>query len=137
MMNDKNLALNRIKNKRNRALFLLAGIAAIAGFTDAFGNNEGWLISTIRLLLPLVAIITIYYWLTLDARLLNYRIPKYIKYIIILFGIIGIPIYFWQTRKFKDFCFNLGGLWLYIFYLLIYYVFKVVVTSGLSATGYY
>ena len=92
-MNDESLEL-RITRKRNQSLFLLAIVAAITGFIDAFSNNNGWVISIFRLVMPLIAIATIYSWIIFDAKLLNYHLPKYIKYIIILFGIVGVPVYF-------------------------------------------
>ena len=136
-MNRQNPEFRKIKNKRNLTLFWLGIAALITGFINAFTNNIGLPITMVRLLMPLVAIAIIYYWIIYDARLRNYRIPKYVKYIIILFGIIGVPIYFWQTRNFFQFCLNIGGFWLFIYYLLIYYVGIVVTTFGLSSLGYY
>ena len=135
-MNDKNIEFEMIK-KRNLSLLLLALVAAITGFIDALSNHNGLTISILRLVMPLIAIATIYYWIVCDAKLLNYRLPRYIKCIIILFGIIGVPIYFWQTRNFKKFCFNLGGLWIFIYYIIVYYIFKVITVSGLSSLDYY
>ena len=135
-MNDKNIEFETIK-KRNLSLLSLAIVAALTGFIDAFSNNSGLAISILRLLMPLIAIVTIYSWIIFDAKLLNYRLPKYVKYIIILFGIIGVPIYFWQTRNLKKFCLNLGGLWMFIYYFIIYYICKIITVSGLSSLDYY
>ncbi len=136
-MNNNNLDLKKIENKRNRYLFLLGIAAAMAGSINTFTNNNGSLITIFRLLISLIAISIIYFWIIYDAKIRNYHIPKYIKYTIILFGIIGVPIYFWRSRSFKSFCLNLAGLWLFIYYFVIYYIFAVITAFFLFQIGYF
>ena len=109
-----------IKNKRNNSLYILGLLAAIGGCLNAIFYDNNNILSLIGIIMPLLAIAAIYFWLIYDAKLRSYRIPKYVKFIIILFGIIGLPIYFWQTRNIKDFIINIGGLWLFLYYYLIY-----------------
>ena len=111
-----------IKNKRNNSLYILGFLAAVGGCLNAIFYDNDNILSLIAIVMPLLAIASVYFWIIYDARLRNYRIPKYVKFIIILFGIIGVPIYFWQTRNVKGFIINIGGLWLFIYYYLIYYI---------------
>ncbi len=118
-------------------MFWLGIVAAIAGCVDAFTNNNGLPMDIISILVSIVAIAIIYYWVIYDAKLRNYRIPKYVKYTIILFSIVGVPIYFWQTRSFSNFCLNLAGLWIFIYHYFVYYLGVVLMTFLLSSAGYY
>ena len=136
-MNNKNLDLAKIEQKRKTSLSLLGIAAGISGCIDAFTENNGLVISILRILMSFVAIAIIYYWIIYDAKLHDYRIPKYLKYIIILFAIVGVPIYFWQTRNFKDFCYNIAGLWLFFYYGIIYYICVVITALLLSSLEYY
>lgn len=136
-MNNKDLDLTKVKSKRDMFLLWLGIAAAATGLVDAFANNSKLPIDIISIAISIVAIIIIYCWVIYDAKLRNYRIPKYIKYIVILFSIIGVPIYFWQTRSFKDFCLNFAGLWLFIYHYFIYYLGVVITTFFLTRTGYY
>lgn len=136
-MNSKDIDTEKNKSKRHQSLLLLGITAAITGIINSLTENNDLLISLVRLLMPLLAIATIYYWIIYDARLRSYRIPKYTKYIIILFGLIGVPIYFWQTRSLKDFWLNLAGLWLFIYYCFIYYISVVITAFFLVSIGYY
>ena len=136
-MNNKTIDTENNKHKRNKSLLLLGITAAITGIINSFTENNGLVISFIRLLLPLIAIAIVYFWIIYDAKMHQYSIPKYIKYIIILFGVIGIPIYFWKTRNFKDFCLNFAGLWLFIYYYFVFYIFAVITAFALASLGYY
>ena len=136
-MNEQNLDRAKMKQKRKTALFWLGIAAGVSGCIDAFTEHDGLIISIVRLLMSLIAIAIIYYWIVYDAKLYDYRIPKYLKYIIILFAIVGIPLYFWQTRSFKAFCYNLAGIWLFIYYGFIYYICAVIMALLLSGWGYY
>jgi hypothetical protein len=118
-----NLELKNLKYKRNRTLFLLGLLGIISGFSNAVLYNQPQLLEYSSIVASLIAIAIIYYWIIYDAKVRNYRIPKYLKYLIILFSIVGVPIYFWQTRSFKNFFLNLGGLWLFAFFSFIYSIF--------------
>lgn len=122
-----------------RKLFLvLLGIAGLlnGGFTAYFYSQES-LVSIVGICFSLIAISLIYFWIYHDSRARNYKTPKLTRYLIILIGIIGVPIYFWQTRNLKDFCLNLGGLWLFLFYSIAYYVSFYLTVFALTKLGDY
>lgn len=129
-MNLKNpqVAQNKHKLKRDRCLVWLGIIAVIGGILDPFGDR----VAAFQFISFLIAIALFYCWIIYDGRMRGFTIPKYVKYIIALFGVIGIPIYFWQTRSFRQFCLQLGGLWLFIFHYIFYYVSATAVHLALS-----
>ena len=57
--------------------------------------------------------------------------------LIVLFGIIGIPAYFWRTRTPKEFFISLGGLFLYIIPTITYYLAYWVTVKVMQFLGYY
>ena len=118
-MNNKNLK-EEFKKKRNNYLLGLCLLAAIGGCLNAFLYDRDRLVYTLGILNTLGAIILIYLWIIYDAKFRSYRIPQYIKYIIVLIGLIGVPMYFWRTRNTKDFWINIGGLWLFAVHSIIY-----------------
>ncbi|MCC0179483.1 hypothetical protein I4641_21215 [Waterburya agarophytonicola K14] len=115
-----NLDLEKIEQKRNKTLLFLGLLGVASGFIDALLYDNQKLLEISSIVSSLIAIALIYFWIIYDAKIHRYRIPKYIKYLVILFSVIGVPIYFWKTRKFSNFILNIGGLWLFAFYGLLY-----------------
>lgn len=126
-MNNENVKEEKFKKKRNNYLLLLGLWAAIGGCLNAWFYDSDRLVYTLGILNSLGAIALIYFWIIYDAKSRSYRIPQLVKYLIILLSIVGVPIYFWQTRNIKDFCLNIGGLWLFAFHSVIYSIFAYIV----------
>ena len=116
-MNSK---LDKNKKRRDRTLLFFGLSAIVAGYLTVLFAQQENLLNLLSILMSISSICLLYYWVIYDARLRNYRIPKWIKYLIILITIIGLPIYFWRTRSIKDFCLNIGGYWLIVFYSFCY-----------------
>ncbi|MEL6580116.1 MAG: hypothetical protein AAFQ14_10205 [Cyanobacteria bacterium J06621_12] len=116
--NNLNLAQHTKKRSFFFALIILAGAAN--GLLIACFQGQEAAISIVNILCNLMAIAGIYLWVYHDAKIHNFKISTVVKYLVILVGIIGIPIYFWRSRSSKDFWFNLGGLWLFIIYSIAF-----------------
>ena len=136
-MNQRNLASASNLKKRNLVLGLISTAGALNGFLTACFYGKQNLVNFVEICFALIAICLIYFWIYYDAQARSFRNPKLIRYLIILIGIIGVPIYFWKTRNFNNFCLNLGGLWLFFAYSLIYYGSLFVATLVFSKLGYY
>jgi len=131
-MNNIDIDFKETRSKRNITLFSLGTLAVFSGFSEALLYSNELLLKYSAIITSLIAIAIIYFWIIYDAKLHKYRIPKYIKYTVILFSIIGIPIYFWQTRNLKNFVLNIGGLWLFAFYRLLYLISAYITGSILN-----
>ncbi len=136
-MNQSNLASASNVKKRNLVLGLIGTAGTVNGFLTACFYSRQNVVNIIEICFALIAICLIYFWIYYDAKARSFRNPKLIRYLIIFIGIIGVPIYFWRTRSWKNFCLNLGGLWLFMVYSLIYYGVFLVTALVLTKLGYY
>ena len=121
-MNSKNIGVKEIKQQRNNCLLLLGLLGAIAGCLNAFLYDLDRLSNAVGIASTFGAVVLILLWIIYDAKIQNFRLPLYLKIVIILLPFIGLPIYFWQTRSFANFCLNIGGFWLAAFYRIIYLI---------------
>ncbi len=136
-MNQRNLAAATNLKKRNLVLGLIGTAGALNGFLTACFYGKQNLVNFVEICFALIAICLIYFWIYYDAQARSFKNPKLIRYLIILIGIIGVPVYFWKTRSLKNFCLNLGGLWLFMGYSLIYYGSFFVAALVFTKLGYY
>ena len=99
----------KAKQNRNLALLCLCLIQIIFGVCAVFILIK--YIDTLGFISSILSLIMLYCWCHFDAQLRNFRISS-IRAWIVLFAIIGIPLYFWKTRNRRQFLLNIGGLWL-------------------------
>lgn len=118
-MQDESRILKRAKQNRDLIFYLLCllqiVLGVLANFIPENNSNAFELVSTI------LTIILLYSWCHFDARLFGFSI-SHLKYLIILLAIIGIPIYFWQTRTMRQFFLNIGGLWILLLPIILNYI---------------
>jgi hypothetical protein len=101
----------KAKQNRNLALLCLCLIQIVLGVCDGFIPTK--YIDTLGFILSILSLIMIYSWCHFDAQLRNFSISS-TRVWIILFTIIGIPLYFWKTRNRRQFLLNIGGFWLFL-----------------------
>lgn len=101
----------KTKQNRNLTFLWLCLINVLSGVCEVLIPRN--YIDILNFISSILSLIMLYYWCHFDAQLHNFRISS-IRVLIILFAIIGIPLYFWKTRTRKQFLLNIGGLWLFL-----------------------
>ncbi len=76
-------------------------------------------------------------WCKFDSKSRNARLKTTDAQLIFLFGMIGIPKYFWETRSRQKFLLAIGGLYLYIVPVIAYYISWFITGEILQRIGYY
>lgn len=93
---------------------------AVLAVLDMFilkGRLQGLLHNVIGKFINLFLLIT---WCRYDSFIHKYRLKFTDKLWIILFNYVGVPLYFWKTRSWKEFLKSWGGLHLIIVPALSY-----------------
>ena len=62
----------------------------------------------------LILIVLLLLWCSFDSAVRRRRFRFTEGLLIVIFGLVGIPAYFWKTRTRQEFFISLGGLFLYI-----------------------
>ena len=127
------------QNKRNRALAFVAIILleVVSAILNTIYHSDA------KFLLFSVVITTIcYVWLLLeycrfDSRTRRYRFKFRDGIWIVMFAIIGVPLYFWRSRSRSEFFKHVGGLYLVTMPTVIQYVTSWALIAVLQAVGYY
>lgn len=113
-MNTEFQLYKKAKQNRNLTLLCMCLINIIHGFYGfyiVFVSIQD--VSILNYYGSILNLIPLYFWCHFDAQLRNFRISS-VRVWIVLFAIIGVPLYFWRTRNRRRFFLNIGGLWLFL-----------------------
>jgi len=127
----------RVKKKRSIALLAFLVSSALFGAADIFlyystsWSQGTWVLSTI------LAAVLLYTWCHYDALLLKQLIPRSLRFCIVLFAIVGVPMYLVRSRGWRGAARVGFGIPVLLLSIGIYYGSWYASLWIAEATGYY
>lgn len=106
---------HEIQDQKRQALFKILVIASVIPFAEVFlarwwYDEKTWMIITaVATMFPMLR------WCFLDANERNLRLSRFMQLFIVLFALLGIPIWFLRTRGIRGFV-SIG--WMLLFFAI-------------------
>ncbi len=139
MNRNANILTKRYESYRRLTFLLLITSQIVFGILDVIFYYQKEVLFFFLIVSVFISVILILLWCSFDSGVRRQRLGLRFNegFLIILFGIVGIPTYFWKTRTRREFFISLGGLFLYIIPAIAYHLTWWGTVRVMQFLGYY